>query len=225
MWSQRQPKIDKNNRFRQDILAIEERFVTKSFPFRMFTTVLGITFANAFEWYGYFVQHDKYDCFLTFMRDLSFDAMHNEYDTLGARPTPGVARTAGSSSPQPFSPRARAKLHCAVPLKSLPGYTGAGKQVCTICNDNNHKTTLCCLHCSTPERVFAIHREQVCYGGQKIVYDCLKKHREDPDCKMHQDRRTVPTGRKRGRKRTKPACHARNQRNEDSSSDDSCDFM
>ena len=188
LWSQQQPKIDKNNRYRQDIiLAIEERFVTKSFPFCMFTTVLGITFANAFEWYGYFFKSDPYDSFIEFMRDLSFDAMHNEFDSKESRvPESGAHRPDGAPSPQqPFSPRALAKIHRPVPLKSLPGYTGSGKQVCTICLDNNHKTSWCCIECSTAERIFAVHPEQVCYARQKVVYDCLKLHIEDPACKVH----------------------------------------
>ena len=41
--------IDKSNRWRQRILAMEERFVTKSWPFRYFTTVLGFIFINTFS--------------------------------------------------------------------------------------------------------------------------------------------------------------------------------
>ena len=43
-----QPKIDMNNRWRQDILAMEERFVTHSYPSRLFTTVFGVMIVDAF---------------------------------------------------------------------------------------------------------------------------------------------------------------------------------
>ena len=200
LWSQQQPKIDKNNRFRQDILAIEERFVTKSFPFRMLTTVLGITFANTFEWYNYFIDPTKYDDFIAFMRDLTYDGMHNTYDSvnLGA-----AAAAAANPPPSPVrrSPRSIALIHRCVPIKSTPGYVGGPKQLCTVCFDNKHKTRSCCSCCSTAERVFAVHPRFVKYKQQTIEYDCLALHLADPENKLHQERRCIPTGRKRGGKR------------------------
>eukprot|EP00965_Chrysotila_dentata_P193802 6175974-Pleurochrysis_carterae.AAC.1 len=74
LFTQQQPKIYKLNRYKQEFLAIEERYVTHSFPFRFLTTLLGITFANAYEWFKYFVS-DK-ECFLSFMRRLASDAVH-----------------------------------------------------------------------------------------------------------------------------------------------------
>ena len=111
LWSQQQPKIDKNNRFRQDILAIEERFVTKSFPFRVFTSVLGITFANAYEWFNYFIDSKRYitdDGFLAFMRSLAYDGMHNKFDTEQAEPaSPSAAAVRAAASPARPMPAAR----------------------------------------------------------------------------------------------------------------------
>ena len=42
-WTAQQPQIDKRNRERQAMLAMQKRFVTKNFPFRLATTILGIS--------------------------------------------------------------------------------------------------------------------------------------------------------------------------------------
>ena len=216
-WSMQQPKIDKNNRFRQHILGIEERFVTQSFPFRLLTTVLGITFANAFEWYSYFCSKEKkYSDFLAFMVELSFDAMHNNYDSLhlprAVPQTPGRAPTTASQScrsPLMCSPRLIAKKHHLMKLKALPGYRGSEKQLCAICQDNNHKTSWCCAECSTPDLVFAVHPTSVTYGKATVTYDCLSIHHSDPSRDEHRNRMCAPTGRRAGRasnkRRRRPA--------------------
>lgn len=208
-WTQQQPKIDKNNRFRQDILAIEERFVTKSFPFRMLTTVLGMTFANAYEWYCYFVDADKYTDFLSFLRELTFDGMHNTYDDVAnahSSSTAGPSATQRArGSPMRRSPRALAMQHKAIGLKSLPNYRGSNKQKCVVCKDNLHKTSWCCSECSTAERVFSIHPNCVSYAQKTIMYDCLKKHLQEPDLKEHWANIVIPSGRKHsGSRRKRP---------------------
>ena len=207
MWSQMQPKIDKNNRFRQDILGIEERFVTKSFPFRMLTTVIGITFANAFEWFNYFIDSKKYcdETFLAFMRDLSYDGMHNTYDQQAMSPA-GRAATADASSPaRQLSPRQICMQHRIVPIKSIPGFKGSPKQLCAVCQDNKHKTRTCCFLCSTAERVFGLHPESVTYSKKTITYNCLQEHHADPSDELHKKHCAIPTGRKRrgNKKRTR----------------------
>eukprot|EP00965_Chrysotila_dentata_P153353 5069053-Pleurochrysis_carterae.AAC.1 len=55
-WTQMQSAIDDANRRRQNILAFEERFVTRTFPFRLLTTVLGMIYMNAFNMHKYFVK-------------------------------------------------------------------------------------------------------------------------------------------------------------------------
>eukprot|EP00966_Prymnesium_polylepis_P224992 5203827-Prymnesium_polylepis.1 len=44
-----QPIINKGNRWRQRILAIEMRFPTQSYPFRQLTTLVGVIFVNAYR--------------------------------------------------------------------------------------------------------------------------------------------------------------------------------
>eukprot|EP00965_Chrysotila_dentata_P060421 2002367-Pleurochrysis_carterae.AAC.1 len=51
-----QPAIDDANRRRQNILAFEKRFVTRTFSFRLLTTVLGMIYVNAFNMHKYFVR-------------------------------------------------------------------------------------------------------------------------------------------------------------------------
>ena len=209
LWSQQQPKIDKNNRFRQDILAIEQRFVTKSFPFRVLTSVLGITFANAYEWFNYFIDSKRFcddDGFLTFMRSLAYDGMHNNFDDEAAGPaSPSAAAARAAASPaRPMTQTELETSHRIVPIKSIVGYKGHMKQLCAVCHDNAHKTTTCCLACSTKERIFALHSPIIKYKGKTAVYSCLAEHHACPTSKDHHAKCAIPTGRKRprgGRKR------------------------
>ena len=209
LWSQQQPKIDKNNRFRQDILAIEERFVTRSFPFRVLTSILGITFANSFEWFNYFVDSKRYgddDGFLAFMRSLAYDGMHNKFDDeqVGpASPSAAAARAAAAASPaRPMPQSELEKMHRVVPIKSITGYKGSPKQMCSVCHDNAHKTRTCCLACSSKDRVFALHPPTVKYKGRTVAYSCLADHHACPQSAVHLANVVVPSGKKRaGHKR------------------------
>lgn len=54
-----QPKIDRANKKRQFELALERRFRTKSFPFRLFCTILGITLTDAYYLHNYLNQTAK----------------------------------------------------------------------------------------------------------------------------------------------------------------------
>lgn len=213
LWSKQQPTIDNNNRMRQSILAFEERFVTKSFPFRTLTTVLGIVFANAYGFYQKFISGTQYadsGGFLDFMRELTYDGMHNTIDgkpiptaspAAGTAPETPSQRAAGSASPVRHSPRSVALTHKCIPLRSLPGYKGSRTQLCAVCQDNKHKTSWCCAHCSTPEKVFAVHPEEFAYKRDHVQYDCLAIHRSNPEDATHQKHKCIPSGRKRGGKR------------------------
>ena len=55
-WTAQQPQIDKRNRERQHMLAMEKRFVTRNFPFRLATTIIGITFTTAKCFFDYFAE-------------------------------------------------------------------------------------------------------------------------------------------------------------------------
>ena len=53
-----QPTIDRHNRYRQFILAMEKRFVTNNFSFRFFTSILGQLIVNAFFAHRYWNKTD-----------------------------------------------------------------------------------------------------------------------------------------------------------------------
>eukprot|EP00966_Prymnesium_polylepis_P030189 701586-Prymnesium_polylepis.1 len=80
-WTICQPKIDRSNRFRQFELAIEERFKTQSFPFRLVTTVIvGMSIASAHTMYEHFVCGDMYGTFSEYVEAVAFDGMQNTWD-------------------------------------------------------------------------------------------------------------------------------------------------
>ena len=207
LWSQQQPKIDTNNRYRQNILAIEERFVTHSWPFHALTTLIGIITANAYEWYGYFINAGEFDDFLDFCKDLAYDGMNNEYDTYhsngaAAPQTPAAGRRApGSVSPHGESPRVRCMRHKAVPMRLIPDYQGHKQQRCSICK-GEIQTTHCCLACSTSNKILALHPPS--QGGKD--YQCAERHAATPESDDIAWRHPRATSEKRS--------HKKRQRNE-----------
>eukprot|EP00965_Chrysotila_dentata_P078989 2604960-Pleurochrysis_carterae.AAC.2 len=54
-WTLMQPAIDDANCRRQNILAFEKRFVTRTFSFCLLTTVISMSYANAFKTHTFFV--------------------------------------------------------------------------------------------------------------------------------------------------------------------------
>ena len=198
VWSGAQPQIDNNNRTSQDLLGIEERFVTKSFPFRVFCTVIGKTVATAWDWYKYFISKDEFETFFDFVRPLVYDGMHNTIDEIpgdhgppdldGSPGSPvGAGRTNdGMSSPVKNSPRVLEKQHRVVPLSCVVGWKGAAKVMCGICRNPDRLTRKVCSHCSGPDAVFGLHPKCIAYkkrgqrGSGKTETDCLAKHLKDP---------------------------------------------
>jgi hypothetical protein len=194
-WTALQPVIDKQNYWRQRELAMEKRFVTKNFSFRLLTTILGMTFGNAHAAFERFV--DKTErTFLETVNDIAYDGMHNEEDAPGLA-TPGTANAAnapedttpGSRSPHGSPTRAAAE-HKLLPLRLLPGYKGYKQQSCSICAA---ATTLCCVKCSVADKLFA------CCNPSKN--SCLADHKADPTCDLHVYRR--PSGKSKGGSATK----------------------
>jgi hypothetical protein len=75
-WTKAQPHIDKHNRWRQRELAIEERFATHSFPFRLFTTVIiGMSIASAWSMFQYFVNKEMFSTFSEFVDEVAVDGI------------------------------------------------------------------------------------------------------------------------------------------------------
>ena len=134
--------------FRQFELAIEERFPTNSFPFRLQTTVIvGMSIASAYTMYQHFVSKDGFDSFREFVEVVAYDAMLNSWDedhapnSAGrddAQPAPRVVK-----EPSPFSDGLNQiddefavftpGIHEPVPISCIPGWTGGLQQRCAIC--------------------------------------------------------------------------------------------
>ena len=128
-----QPQIDKNNRWRQRILAMEERFVVHSYPQRLFTTVWGVIAVDAFNAWKAKTNIDM--DYKEFIRDAALAGMHNTIDE-GNAPldgdavetttrTPGAATTPGSGGHDCD--------HRAVRISSIVGWAGSNRQRCVTC--------------------------------------------------------------------------------------------
>ena len=148
-----QPRIDMNNRWRQDILAMEERFVTHSYPQRLFTSVFGIMVVDAF-----IAHRERYPNKLTFREwcaAASYDGMHNTIDEeCDECDSPMV----DDSAPQP-EPTSQRERHRLVRISSLVDWKGYSyrRQRCAVCHVAG--VGWCCLECtkSGAEGVVAIH--------------------------------------------------------------------
>ena len=128
-WTQAQPHIDKANRWKQRILAIEERFSTHSFPFRLTTTVIpGFSIVSAWNLFKYHVNNDMYETFSEFVEAVAFDGMANTWDRDHARvphpqPDPQPARSNHAAT----SP-GNTLEHLLVPISQVPGFVGSCSQ-------------------------------------------------------------------------------------------------
>ena len=193
-WTNMQPVIDKQNRWRQRELAMEKYFVTQSFPFRLLTTIVGMTLGNAYAAFKRFV--DKTDrSFLEFVNDVAFDGMHN--DEHGPAPNaqmpsftspippnaPAEDTTPGAPSPLRTSPTRAASQHKVGPLRMLPGFIGNKQQWCSVCGI---PASHCCTFCSEADKVFVL-----CNPSKR---QCLTVHKANPTDEDHSYRR--PHGKK-----------------------------
>lgn len=107
-WTKCQPHTDKHNRWRQAVLAIEERFRTQSFPFRLFTTlIVGCSAVSTFTGYTFHVRNEQCgvvdvddDDFRESMETLAVDLMTNKWDEEHADVGPSpIVRATRSTSP------------------------------------------------------------------------------------------------------------------------------
>ena len=164
-----QPHIDKNNRWRQDILAIEERFATTSYPFRSLTTLMGLIAANSFTATDAFVGDRGAWEFRPFVHALAYAAMHNTYDSdheprWSRPPVP---------SPVRMSPRTSAKAHFLIPIKCVVGWKGKLQQKCAVCRVN---CGYCCSECSDANGIFPLHPHMLLYKNVATPYACCATH-------------------------------------------------
>jgi len=184
-WTTAQPNIDKSNRWRQRILAIEERFTTQSFPFRLTTTVIaGMAIASAYTMFQYFVNDEMYPTFRDFVEAVAFDGMQNTWDQDHSA-DPGVAPTPVQPPPPLSRPSSRAScdvssaaVHYPISISQIEGWRGFRKARCSHCQD---LTAYCCAGCSDANAIVPVHRVSFQYKQRSITYPCLAQHTRDPE--------------------------------------------
>ena len=184
-----QPKIDRGNRRRQYDLAMEKRFRTEAFPFRLFTTILGICVTDCYYLDMY---HNK----TTFgwreaVQRMAWAMIYNKLDKIDAgdvEPTDLFVRaTSEADGRSAFTPSpSQSAVSCAhipVPLHCIPGYNGGAQQKCVVCVANGVtaclKTTYACVLCSTKDFVVALHPPSFTLG-KSTGYTCHIAHRRNP---------------------------------------------
>ena len=178
-WSAVQPWIDMNNKWRQAVLAIEERFTTKSFPYRALTTLIGITFVDSYMGFNFFMTQQYHDNFKLFIKHMALAGMHNNLDSQSDpyRSVPLRDAQAQSGSPQRASPRKAAK-HKAIPVRLIRGWKGSSEGRCTMCGLS---TTTVCAECSTPTAVVWLHGPETKYKQHTTTHTCPAEHGKCPD--------------------------------------------
>ena len=152
---------------------------------RFKTTLMGIEFVDTYRANQFF--NGDMRAFKPAMTELAFKLLTNRYDealppAAGGSTRAGVPATGsgapGAPSPSRMSPRTLAKKHMAVPLSSIPGWTGGAAQLaCSICST---RVTTVCIECSDANAVVPICKSTHMYNQQCIFKQCLKRHREDP---------------------------------------------
>ena len=170
-----QPAIDRHNRYRQFILAMEKRLLTDKFCVRFGTTMHAMLFTNAFFSVRKF--GNPLADFKSEMNKLALYLMHNptrRLEMAGPQRTPTSANSSRTTTPIIDDGRE----HVLIPLKKLEGYKGGKQQKCNICN------VLCswvCITCTEhPMHPFPCHPHVTNFRGKITHHQCLGKHTAAP---------------------------------------------
>ena len=173
-----QPTIDRHNRYRQHILAMEKRLVTNNFSFRFFITLLAIVVVNAFFAHRYF--NDPTADFKSLCDRLAIKLMNNPWiESPTASPSASCAARAKSACDD-------CDVHELVPLRSVLGdkWKCGAQQRCMLCDSC---TTWVCRQCTTgPASLVPLCPETTIprngpLKGTKIHHACLGKHQVSPN--------------------------------------------
>jgi hypothetical protein len=189
--------IGKRNRERQHALAMEKRFVTTNVSYRLFTSILGITFTAAYCFFEYFV-NPYAGTFFEFVHELCYDGMVNELDDVltprSGPTTPAGQRVPGAPSPLGSPAGGAPASHTVCRVSDIPDWTGAPQPKCSICKKH---TTRCCSRCSraTINRIFPL-----CNPTKR---PCNATHAADPFNPIYKHR--ISTGLTGKRKHKRPS--------------------
>lgn len=198
-WTKCQPHTDKHNRWRQSILAIEERFRTTSFPFRLFTTlIVGCSAVSTFTGHTFHVKNEQLsdptsdDDFRESMETLAVDLMTNNWDE--EHPADGISPAARTSVARSSSPSmvtfsrssglaAGVEAHIPVSIKqaqSIAGFHGGNVQRCGECR--SRLTSFCCGHpdCLSANSIVPLCLPEVKSKGKTVLHSCLSRHKMNP---------------------------------------------
>lgn len=183
-----QPKIDRHNKKRQFELALERRFRTHSFPFRLFSTILGMAVTDAYYLHNYINQTAKLE-WADAMRQAAYAMAMNNLDAIasGDKDDDDLFQVPMAEAAQRHSSKRRRQTrgsdsddsegaeHYCIPLSQLEGYNYSKKkqQWCIVCKAK--KVGYCCATCSTSTHVYALHPKK---GNSSST--CLAEHRRQP---------------------------------------------
>ena len=174
-----QPAIDRFNRYRQNLLAMEKRLLTNTFSMRFGTTMWGTVFCNAFFALRYF--HSDLADFRSEMTKLSLGLMRNHFIVRIENPSPSPSSPPSCGRSSTCSPFAHDCTHMLISLKDVPGLV-LKKGMQERCNVCNKKCTKVCSVCTRgPHSLFPICPEITRYRGRVIKHDCLQYHRMNPE--------------------------------------------
>ena len=168
-WTLAQPCIDRHNRYRQAMLAMEKRMITNNFSLRLATTLMGMLFTNAF------FAHRHFNCevadFKEEMGKLAYRLMHNPHVPDPELPPSPQTRTAGSpNSPPPDSSHPLLRLSKFNQEHNIIKKTNVLR--CVICNKT---TSWYCAACTEGAHSIVPVCPAITKGGGK----------GGPGCKEH----------------------------------------
>ncbi|KAL3914376.1 MAG: hypothetical protein SGPRY_007648, partial [Prymnesium sp.] len=162
-YSLAQPCIDRRNRYRQFILALEKRLQTNNFSMR-FATSMHADFKDQ-------------------MGKLAYNLMHNDFLAAEqAQTSPKAAASAGRAS-SPESTRQDCGEHDLTPLKYVAGYQGYKQQLCIM---RNRQTSWCCRSwtkgpfCLEPMCPIESRPRKGPRKGTTRKHNCFARHKANP---------------------------------------------
>ena len=187
-----QPCIDRHNRYRQFLLAIEKRMVTNSFDFRMGCTLFGILVTNCFFLHRYL--NSELADFKEEMSKLSYRVMRNPHaPDPNAKPSPQTGR----GSP-PGSPDDHDRDHTLRQISLFDRENNIVKKHhqlrCVVCGK---KTSWYCVGCTGgPHQMVPVCPCQTRGGGKggkgTKTHDCERSHcRQGKKCARKKRQRTA----------------------------------
>ena len=178
-----QPAIDRHNRYRQAILAMEKRFVTNNVSFRFFTSMLGTLIVNVFMAHKYL--NDPLADFRTELDKLGIALVNNVFINACPSPAAGISPPKACTAKSP--PNSECVDHHLVSLRSIVGenvWKKGMQRRCVICNAD---TVWACMECTTDAHAVVSLCPEVSVprkGQKKGIpqhHACLSKHRLRPD--------------------------------------------